>query len=356
MARKTEAETKAQLEEYQAQFEARLAELASSPEEWLEFINTVADFGARYSARNQILLLWQASVRGIDPQYFQPYGTYAFKTDAEGNKIYKTVNGRKVAERDYDRPLSGWAKAQHQVKKDEKAFYVLAPSPIRHTAETAAKHNAKSKGQQVKPGDTMLMRFRLSPTFELSQTEPKDGAPEFEVPSVIQKRRVRVFGGKSAELLEGDDPTDVLDDLVKQIKDEGYSFEFVAKPHAILGGANGVTTVSSLGEKAVYVDEGMSPLQKLKTTVHELAHILCGHMDASVRSVHVGRLETEAESVAHIVLRALELDSSGYSDAYVLGWAEGDMKIVRATATKVVKIAQQILQALDPELQEQAEA
>ncbi|WP_133725390.1 hypothetical protein [Pseudonocardia autotrophica] len=47
---------------------------------------------------------------------------------------------------------------------------------------------------------------------------------------------------------------------------------------------------------------------------------------------HRGRAETEAESVAHIVCAAFGLDSEPYTDAYVMGWADGDIDIVRAAA------------------------
>jgi hypothetical protein len=43
--------------------------------------------------------------------------------------------------------------------------------------------------------------------------------------------------------------------------------------------------------------------------------------------MHRGRRETEAESVAHIVCKALGLDTRAYSDAYVLGWADGDLVV-----------------------------
>src|SRR5690348_6769516 len=82
----------------------------------------------------------------------------------------------------------------------------------------------------------------------------------------------------------------------------------------------------------------------------ELAHIRCGHLDADrgEGSMHHGRRETEAESVAHLVCRVLGLDTQTYSDAYVLGWADGDLDLVQACADKVIKVARGILDDLTP--------
>jgi len=55
-------------------------------------------FGARYSLGNQLLLLMQADERGINPQFFLPYG----KKDRS----------------------TGWLKHHRQVRKGEESFKV----------------------------------------------------------------------------------------------------------------------------------------------------------------------------------------------------------------------------------------
>jgi hypothetical protein len=82
----------------------------------------------------------------------------------------------------------------------------------------------------------------------------------------------------------------------------------------------------------------------------ELAHIRCEHTDG-VRlgeNLHRGRKETEAESIAHLVCRALGLDTQVYSDAYVLGWANGDMDLVKDCAQTILRAAKAILADLTP--------
>ena len=100
----------------------------------------------------------------------------------------------------------------------------------------------------------------------------------------------------------------------------------------------------------VQVRNDVSTAQRLKTTIHELAHIRCDHL-AGARigeNLHRGRRETEAESVAHIVCNALGLDTAAYSDAYVMGWADGDMDLVKQCAQTVLRVAKQILTDLTP--------
>ena len=99
------------------------------------------------------------------------------------------------------------------------------------------------------------------------------------------------------------------------------------------------------GLRQVLVRDDLSPAQRVKTSLHELGHIRCGHLgddqDGVIR--HRGRCETEAESVAHVVCAALGLDTAAYSDAYVLDWASGDIGLVKQTADTVLRVAKAIL-------------
>ena len=309
------------LAKIKADFDARLSRMAAEPAQWIEFIDHVATFGAQYSLGNQLLLLMQAEERGIEPRYFLPYG----------NKDGST----------------GW-KAHHRfVRAGQTAFKIWAPIRRRPSEEQAREWEAAGRTVRRDPSGrpaVQVVGFRLANTFELSQT---DGAP-FEPPTVAVRRRVQ-HRGPGPQLLAGDDPTGAYDDLVDLIRAEGYAFEVVAPGTGHLGRANGVT-VRRPGVRVVQVRDDVDGAQRVKTTAHELAHIQCGHLDdtAPGESLHRGRKETEAESVAHIVLRALGLDSATYSDAYVLGWADGDLDLIKECAETVLRVAKQILADLTP--------
>jgi hypothetical protein len=312
-------EREALLKKIKTDFDSRLAGMASDPAQWVTFIEQVAAFGARYTLPNQLLLLMQAEERGIQPQYFLSYGRKDGST--------------------------GWRKHGRQVRRGEVSFKVWAPIERRPTEEQAREWEASGRKIRRDPSGrpaVQVVGFKLASTFDLSQT---DGEP-FEVPTVQRIRHQRIGG--MPQLLTGDDPTDAFDDVVKLIKDEGYSFELAPPGSPHLGSANGVTVGGH--ERLVLVRDDVSTAQRLKTSVHELAHIRCEHLtDTRLgENLHRGRRETEAESVAHIVCAALGLDSATYSDAYVLGWAGGDMSLVEACAKTVLRVAKQILADLTP--------
>jgi hypothetical protein len=74
----------------------------------------------------------------------------------------------------------------------------------------------------------------------------------------------------------------------------------------------------------------ISPLaiNPVKTTIHEMAHILCGHTtegrvtDSELTPRHLR--EAEAESVAFLVGSIIGLDNLSDSRGYIQGWLQGD--------------------------------
>lgn len=321
MATQSEEERDAFLTKIKADFDERLAAFAADPQQWVTFIDTVAEFGAQYSLGNQLLLLMQADERGIAPTFFLPYGSKDAST--------------------------GWLQHSRQVRKGEASFKVWAPIKRRPTEEQAREWEAAGRTVRREPNGrpaVQVVGFRLASTFDLSQT---DGEP-FEVPTVQRLRRQRLSAAGTPQLLTGDDPTGAFDDVVTLITNAGYRFELAPPGSPYLGSANGVTVAGDVN--LVRVRDDVSPAQRCKTTVHELAHIRCEHLTGARvgEDLHRGRHETEAESVAHIVCKALGLDSAAYSDAYVMTWADGDMELVKQCAQTVLRVAKQILADLTP--------
>jgi len=321
VATQTEEERDAFLTKIKADFDERLAGFAADPQQWVTFIDQVAAFGARYSLGNQLLLMMQAEERGIVPQFFLPYGSRDGST--------------------------GWLKHHRQVRKGEASFKVWAPIRRRPTEEQAREWEAAGRTVRREPGGrpaVQVMGFRLASTFELDQT---DGEP-FQVPTVQRLRRQRLSGAGTPQLLTSDDPTGAFADVVRLITDAGYRFALAAPRSGYLGTANGVTVGGDV--RVVQVRDDVSPAQKLKTTLHELAHIRCEHLTGARvgEDLHRGRQETEAESVAHIVCKALGIDTATYSDAYVMDWSDGDMDLVKQCAQTVLRVAKQILADLNP--------
>ena len=90
-----------------------------------------------------------------------------------------------------------------------------------------------------------------------------------------------------------------------------------------------------------------------------VAHLEAGHVaDLPTYATCRGRCEVEAESIAYMVATAQGMHASGYSFAYVAGWAGGDLSIVRQAGDTVIRTARRILTPLDaaPGQQEHVQA
>lgn len=208
-----------------------------------------------------------------------------------------------------------WQKLKRQVRKGETSLKVLAPS--------------RYKVEDEKTGeDRWVVRgFTMASVFDVSQT---DGDP---LP--VMQPALLVDGGEQAVL-------DAIHDLIRA---EGFTV--VTKSQADMGGANGQTYWTP--REVAYRDD-VELAQAIKTSVHELAHVLLHDPDAPTpRRMERERMEVEAESVAYIVLTHLGITADDYSLPYVAAWSKGDGEAVQSTAQAVVATAHKVIEALDAE-------
>jgi len=225
-----------------------------------------------------------------------------------------------------------WQSLGRQVRKGERGIAILAPCTYRpksadraEPAGPAGPEPATTSGGGVAPqggGGRQVRGFRVVHVFALSQTE---GAL---LPDV------------APTLLEGLAPAGLWDALAEQITAHGYTVH-----RGDTGRANGWTDPTS---RTVRVSGGVDDAQAVKTLLHELAHIEAGHVgDLPTYATCRGRCEVEAESIAYVVATAQGMHASGYSFAYVAGWAGGDLSVVRQAADTVTQTARRILTLLD---------
>lgn len=307
-AAKAKREEKA--DELHAKLEAAVASLDSEAR-WESFIRTVSAFNAKYSMNNQMLIWMEATQRGFEPTLVKSFGA--------------------------------WRDAGHLPRKGEKGLPIWAPCKRRLSAEECDQREAKEnkripRGADGKSRDQFMVGFRVTYVWDVSQVNDPETV---EIPEPVQYvTRVRV-NGPQPELLQGEDLTGKLAEVIAYIESRGLVFSYV--PRGVLKGANGRTD----GRK-VEVRDDVSDAQKVKTSVHELAHNLLGHVADDYDYVaHRGRAETEAESVAYIVLGALGLDSGKYSAPYVKSWSEGKPELIKETAERVISVSKQILGVLN---------
>jgi len=209
-----------------------------------------------------------------------------------------------------------WQDMGRQVRKGEKGISILRPNVGWVTDEATGEKKRIVRG------------FGVATVFDITQT---DGDP---LPLDVL----------SPEELEGDASHDLFQNIRRQLLDRKYVVEDADEDR--LGSAKGSTRPAQWDKDAfglVLVKRNASELQRIKTLVHELAHVIL-HMDKDYDyRGHRGIAETEAESVAFVVCGALGLPTDDYSFAYVGNWSQGDMELVKKTGERVAKTAKTIL-------------
>lgn len=200
-----------------------------------------------------------------------------------------------------------WRKMSRVVRRGEKAIWILAPMVYKNADDAAGDDERIVRG------------FKWVPTFDISQT---DGDP---LPEVCRR-------------LTGDDPKGLYGQLVGVAQSIGFTVQDTELPAEVNGDCSHLT-------KTIRVEITNAPAQRVKSLAHELAHALL-HEEYKNR----GLAELEAESVAFVVCRSLNLDTSDYSFAYVAQWSGGGDEAIagiKASCDRIQKTAATILRSFE---------
>lgn len=210
--------------------------------------------------------------------------------------------------------FKAWQGMDRQVAKGEKAIWILAP----------VTRKASDVDPEVHPGTPddkrrVLVAFKPACVFDIAQTYGE------ELPTVCDR-------------LDGDDPVGHYAQLLAFAQSIGFSVE----DHEFGGGTNGDC---SHIEHRIRVESRNSPLQRIKTLAHEIAHALL-HESYDNRAL----AELEAESTAFVICQSLGLDTSDYSFGYVANWAGGGDEAIagiKASGERIQRAAATVLQAVE---------
>lgn len=221
-----------------------------------------------------------------------------------------------------------WAKLGRQVKKGEKAVWILAPRFIK--AKTQENKNGDdSDGSQNEDEDEDQTRIYFHPVavFDISQTEGK------VLPSPARK-------------LVGNDDRGLFERLKSFSEKNGCLVQL----KEIESAANGLF---SPVENRITIAPSLSPIHRLKTLSHEIAHSIL-HRDNEAYTLQRADCELEAESVAFIVLHHFGIDAGSYSFGYLASWQGDEEKAIKALKTygnRIQKTAKSIIEAIsEPEM------
>jgi hypothetical protein len=177
-----------------------------------------------------------------------------------------------------------------------------------------------AKGKTEEEEDRVF--FRAYNVFDIEDTEPLNEDGEVKT------------NPNTPTLLIGDDGVELMDSVKNYLESIGWSFE----EELIRDGSNGYTVHPY---KKVRIKKNNSNLQKAKTSVHELAHVLL-HADIDYFSCR-DLAEVQAESVAYIVCNYYGLNTDDYSIKYINGWSNGDDNIFIKSQEEIFKTSSEII-------------
>ncbi|MBQ1076729.1 hypothetical protein KBX06_26790 [Micromonospora sp. C31] len=310
------AERRAKLADLHERVVAEVGKITDS-DQWRRWLQFAAKFHG-YSFNNVLLIMAQ-----------RPDATWV-----AGYKRWKTEFGR-------------------HVRKGEKGIAILAPVTKRVTddpqespedrSEPTKQDPQLSAGEQTAQPARVLHTFKPVAVFDISQTE----GPDIDVPGGP------AFADVMPQLLEGQAPAGLYDQLVMLAEERGYTVE-----RGDCRGANGFTDYTN---QLIRVRDDVDDAQAVKTMIHELGHVdLHTPSDFGWETTRGcrGEREVEVESVAFLVAERYGLDTSTYTFAYVALWAQrvaeqtgqSPESIVQAAGQRIVSAAFRITEAVDHNL------
>lgn len=201
-----------------------------------------------------------------------------------------------------------WKKLGRTVKKGEKGIAILAPITFKRMVESDVidpQTNTvvrDANGDPVKETKIVKMQsYKIVHVFDFSQTEGR------ELPSIGVDELIGNVSGYDAILNAVTD--------IAPVPVHFRSGEFVSKG------------CYSHVEQCIYINEGMSQMQTVKTAIHETAHSMLHNVkvvdgklaEKPTKDRHT--MEVEAESIAYVVCQHFGIDTSDYSFAYVTSWS-----------------------------------
>lgn len=233
-----------------------------------------------------------------------------------------------------------WQKRfERQVLKGEKAIRIIAPVEEKRLVEKekidpqTKKPVLDSQGNPVmEEQEVTVKRFRVVPVFDVSQTEGK------ELPSLAKE-------------LEGNvRDYDLLFEAMKSVSPVPIEFK------AMKAGKDGYY---HLKDKKIALRQGMSEIQTLATTIHEISHAKLHDRDPQQRGAKGTEKEkdqrtqeVEAESIAYAVCQYYGIETADNSFGYLAGWSsDKELAELKASLQTIRDTASELISSIDDKIQ-----
>ena len=223
-----------------------------------------------------------------------------------------------------------WKSLGRQVKKGEKGMQIFCPTPYKKEVEVERR---SAEGQIIKEkSEELRMGYKPGYVFDVSQTTG------VELPSPVKPLQGDVQGYQD------------LMTAIRSVSPVPILFE------KIEGKANGYY---SPAKQMIAVSDALSPMQQIKTTLHELGH---AYLDVTGQDKDRSRAEreTEAEAISYILTNRLLGDQitpeevGDYSFGYLATWGDSQLTefkeclnvIQKSSASLITDIERQLKQVV----------
>ncbi|MCC9309883.1 ssDNA-binding domain-containing protein [Kitasatospora sp. RB6PN24] len=219
-----------------------------------------------------------------------------------------------------------WQRQGRQVRRGEKSLTIFAGMTIKKRDEDGK----PATDEDGKP--ETFTRFRTTPVFDISQTDPIEDATAAPLVTIGAK-------------VTGAVPDGLWAALTLHAERRGYTVAL-----ADTSPADGSTNPAT---RQILISDTDPGAHATVTLAHEVGHVECGHVeDMAEYAKHRGRMETEAEAVAAIVCAWFGLDSGISSAPYIAGWAGKTPEEIKTTMLsvlqKVTAAVSAVLDSIDP--------
>ena len=207
--------------------------------------------------------------------------------------------------------MYAWNQLGRKVKKGERGIRILAP-----IVGVKRKKDEEAEKDITKQNTRVLVGFRNAYVFDVSQTEGAELPAMREMSGEVGENRAR---------------------LISFINQQNIELVFTENIAPALGASYG-------GRIAIL--PGQSEAEEFSTLVHELAHEMLEHAKRRTTTTKVVR-ETEAESIAFVVGKAVGL-STGTASADYIHLYHGNASLLAESLEVIQQTSAVILAALQP--------
>lgn len=272
------------------------------------FLDNIINFN-NYSFNNQ-MLIW---IQRPDANYVTSFKTikdmgYMLNKDSKGIKIiipnFYNLAKVKVNDSTYD----------------IKPYFIL-------TDEEKKKYNDKND-ESISFYKQKLYGFSLGNVFDVKDTTIPMDIIDAELNPIINDKKAG----------------EIMDCFIKTIYNDGFKVEFKELDGTTKGYCNHKN-------KTIVVKKGLGSLIQMKVLIHEYAHCLAHkHLENNYIDYkeHRNRYETEAESIAYVVSKYLNMSTTEYSLSYLYSWSkEKDFKEIDNSLNTIVTYSKRIINNFD---------